>query len=225
MNHGFTYIWTLKFPPGKAPSGKNKKSQLPPINDPHKSYFFRRRHNGNVKIYNPNINLINTHKNILKKLANNTFTPANYNALKASVRNKNIRPLHMYIMMKNILRARHLAQNLAGNRFRAKYTNPTKNQQRVYNDSVINHARRIKEYNKLMNISKNLIKNVTGGNNNPNNLVTRYRRNLAPTNFPNVTRRQNMIRREKNRIKVHGTPVIYPGKGVEYYNRHGRIYI
>ena len=80
-----------------------------------------------------------------------------------------------------------------------------------------------------MNISKNLIKNVNGSNNTPNNLVTRYRKNLQPTNFPNKARRRNMIKSGKNGIVSYQVREgegnrFGPGRGFEYYNSNGRLY-
>jgi hypothetical protein len=220
MNQGFTYIWALKFPHG------DKKHS--PMNNPHKVYFFKRRSNGNLKIYNPNKNLVNKHQTALNKLKNGTFTRANYNSIKSSVRNNNVRPLHMYIMVKNILRVRHAAQNAARRRFQA-IANPSNKQIQSHQASVINHNKRIKQWNKFMNISKNLIKNVNNSNNTPNNLVTRYRKNLQPTNFPNKARRRNMIKSGKNGIVSYQVREgegnrFGPGRGFEYYNSNGRLY-
>lgn len=222
MNQGFTYIWTLKFPHGE------KKKQSSAANDPHKVYFFKRRSNGNVKIYNPNRNLVNKHQTALNKLKNGTFTQANYNAIKASVRNNNVRPLHMYIMVKNIIRVRRAAQNAARRRFQS-IANPTNKQIQSHQTSIRNHNRRIQQWNTLMNISKNLIKNVNGSNNAPNNLVTRYSKNLRSTNFPNTASRRNMIKSGKNRIVSYhvregeGNRFGF-GHGFEYYNSRGKLY-
>lgn len=217
MNQGFTYIWTLKYP-------IKKNSHKRPINDPHKVYIFKRRANGNIKVYNPNRILVNNHQTALNKLKNNTFTPANYNRIKESVQRKNVHPLHMYIMVKNIIRARNVAQN----RVRCNYekiSNPTNKQTASYKKSTANHNKRLKEWKVFMNVAKNLILPY----NSANNLVQRYIRNLAPTNFPNNANRRRLIKDAKNgiisyHIRANQGPRFGPGVGFEYYNRHGRVY-
>ena len=131
-------------------------------------------------------------------------------------------------MVKNILRVRHAAQNAARRRFQA-IANPSHQQIQSHQDSIINHNKRIKQWNKFMNISKNLIKNVNNSNNTPNNLVTRYRKNLRPTNFPNKASRRNMIKAGKNGIISYQVREgegnrFGPGRGFEYYNSNGRLY-
>jgi hypothetical protein len=211
MDNGrrFTYIWTTK----NTNNGRNY----------HRGYAFKSTTNNRPIIYLPDLHLANAYPS-LKKLRNapNTFTRQNRNNIKQSLINRNIRPFHAYIMARNILNARIRNQNAAARANRANPAKTNKQQLRV-NKLRASHNYRIREWQMLKNISKNLIRHVRPHANVSNAGIQRainfFYIPIRPGNFNSI----NIKRQIKNEMPSYSNSglVKKPGSGTEYYNKHG----
>lgn len=214
----FTYIWTVATPLTTKPIAS------------HRVYVFKTRNN-NKKVIYPNVNLLNTYENNIKKFykqntIKNNITGKNIqqkpvrinpnNNTKREIikklQNNGTDPLLKYIMIRNILKNRQTNQRMAAH---TPINRSTPSKIKRHLNQSVRHEKRIVQWQILKNIVHQIVSNKY--KNNPNNVVNRLYVSPTRANFNNIN-----IKKLKNGIKRYGGSK-EPSVGTEFYNKNSKI--
>jgi hypothetical protein len=213
----FTYIWTVATPLTTKPIAS------------HRVYVFKTRNN--KKVIYPNVNLLNTYENNIKKfykqntIKNNItgkniqqkpvrINPNNNTKRKIikKLQNNGTDPLLKYIMIRNILKNRQTNQLMAA---QTPINRSTPSKIRRHLNQSVRHEKRIIQWQILKNIVHHIVSNKY--KNNPNNIVNRLYVSPTRANFNNIN-----VKKLKNGIKRYGGSK-EPSVGTEFYNKNSKI--
>jgi hypothetical protein len=210
-----------------------KNTGIKGVKDNHRAYFFMYPNRGET--YVPNINLVNLPSGAYARRFINANVPENFknintdarkNYMKQYFKNLGINPAFLYIMARNVYRARQLDQN---DKFqeqlvnlRKKGTRESFNREKAkIRSSYIRHEKAIDKWKTLMNIARNLDPTL------PNSIrFTNTNLRLPPNKIKALKAlvpRYGPQRRDYTTMNLYKKAVFNNGNSLNYFGRNNSI--